>query len=97
MDDKQQAEWDRFYSGKWQREMPEVVGLYPIATRQGEHAGTTHIVWNPKEEAYFTPQFMRTKKGELLTPVYNGTSWGGYWWSEPLPDRFLLTPPPGES
>lgn len=68
--------WTRFLDGRWQQEMPERIGEYPVATRSGD-LGETRIVYR--------------HEGKLH--VANSVSgWGGWWWSEPLPD--LPKPPP---
>jgi len=72
--------------GRWQRQMPENPGLYWIRTLNGEAAGTTTVVEiNGK---LLTPSHL-PPGGSSLEVAYEGTSWGGWFWSEPIPE-----PPP---
>jgi len=77
--------------GKWQREMPLAVGRYWTRSLDGEEAGIVAVAALPDGQL-FTPAHMKKShlpftdedrvRGALILP---GTSWGGWWWSEPIP------------
>lgn len=104
MTPEQIKEWDRFYSGEWVKEMPKKLGCYVKATSQGTITGLVHVVWNPIEGCYFTPEHPPMQRTNFSgrgpagnTPRYVGTAWRGYFWSEPLPVDYMMPQPPGES
>ena len=65
--------WARFLSGHWTRERPTRPGYYPIqCLKSGETEGTT-----PSSLCLVY---------ELEGEIRFTQGWGGWWWSEPLPD-----------
>jgi hypothetical protein len=65
--------WERFLGGHWTREQPTKPGHYPVqGVKCGEVDGNTPSILVIVYKA----------KGELRLTQ----SWGGWWWSEPLPN-----------
>jgi hypothetical protein len=65
--------WERFLGGHWTRERPTKTGYYPIqAIKSGDPDGT--------------PPSMLILVYELDGEIHYTQSWGGWWWSHPLPD-----------
>ena len=65
------ADWDTFLNGCWQRTLPQKLGTYPTADREGNRATDRVIVIHP-----------RTKEIAEASCL----SWAGWWWSEPYPN-----------
>lgn len=73
------AECQTFARGRWQREMPERPGTYPVADADGVR-GTDQF-----RTVLIHPEFgapWDTQNDERSV----GTNWEGWWWSKPLPD-----------
>jgi hypothetical protein len=70
--------WERFLGGRWTRERPRKPGYYPVeGVQSGEPDGSIPSKMVLVYEA----------EGKLCF----AQSWGGWWWSEPLP---MLPPTP---
>lgn len=63
------AMWTDFLNGKWQKEKPTSVGVYPIANRQGKVSG----------EAMFTSDC----EGNVFSVTHD--NWDGWFFSRPMP------------
>jgi len=59
-----------FVEGQWQREKPTIPGNFFVANRAGTPVGIIKLRRNKK-----------TKELETIDCL----SWGGWWWSEPVP------------
>jgi hypothetical protein len=70
MDTLTKEKWNKFLQGHWQREKPLVEGLYPLATLDGDLTSDKGIIYKDPETGNM--KSVRT--------------WGGFWWSEPVPD-----------
>jgi hypothetical protein len=75
MDEEVRKRWDKFLNGHWQREMPQKRGRFRLASVDGSFVPEFGII-------YFDP----TEKKYCSV-----SNWGGWWWSEPMPD--LPKPP----
>jgi hypothetical protein len=64
-------------TGRWMREMPQKAGMYWTRTADGLEAGIVAVCALPDGQL-FTPRYM----DHQMVP---GTTWGGWWWSEPVP------------
>jgi hypothetical protein len=87
-------EWKRFHSGKWVREMPQKVGYYVVAARMGVSYPTSAPVYDISMTTliYVFEDPWPGRQGQLTCT----RTWGGLWWSEPLPDNFALYLPTTE-
>lgn len=65
-----QADWKKFLAGHWQREMPAKEGKYPTASHNGTQCAYIVVYLDPKDN--------------VMKSYPKG--WGGWWWSEPIPD-----------
>lgn len=73
-------EWTRFLGGKWQKDMPKQSGRFPVKAFAGE--GKT-------EESY---SFAIVFEDQVTHEHRSVHSWGGLWWSEPIPDELPREP-----
>ena len=62
---------ETFMRGEWTLEMPDKPGTYPVCGRNCPPDGSTIVV-----------VYLHSTTGKP-TPTH---TWGGWWWSEPLPD-----------
>lgn len=75
----------------WQKEMPRAVGKYWTRTYDGDEAGVLTVCFHESIGTY-CPEYpaRRTVKDRFtksvgIGEIVEGTTWGGWWWSEPLP------------
>lgn len=73
-------EWNRFIAGKWQKEMPQKSGKYPVKSFRKE---------NETMAGYSFEVVFEDRVTHECRSVH---SWGGLWWSEPLPDEMPVMP-----
>ena len=63
--------WAEFVTGKWQKKMPTVPGVYPTASQDGGRGKDRTLVILPDKEI-----------GDISSFV----QWSGWWWSKPYPE-----------
>ena len=63
-------DWLNFLKGKWVQDMPLQEGTYFLADNEGRQCGNKGIV------------YIDSKPPHSCKSV---ESWGGYWWSVPIP------------
>lgn len=85
MNEDRIKKWKNFINGCWQRKMPDKPGTYPVTDREGNRAGDRLIVITKQDKLYDPKSAIGVNISE------GGTSWKGYWWSEPYPS--LPRPP----
>jgi hypothetical protein len=79
-------EWKRFLTGHWQKEMPKREGAYPIHPRSDpRYPGMTANVVH-HDGKYFCANYLPLGRNWADGHIPEGTSWAGWWWSEPIPD-----------
>lgn len=77
MRDETRKEWERFLTGKWQLEMPQQEGRFPVQPRNDAGFPIYAGDWGV-EVIYKDPRTGNFKS------VHD---WGGFWWSEPFPRK----------
>lgn len=81
----------------WQREMPSQPGLYWARNSDGDETGPLQVCREPREGWLFCPRYPKTSdRGLFGGPMIAGTSFRGWWWSEPLPPCPDFEKPPKE-
>lgn len=66
--------WQKFLSGKWQDNMPNKAGTYPVKS----------INNNIPDEGFTFMTIYQNPDNRLFKSVH---SWGGLWWSESMPNE----------
>lgn len=69
--------------GHWQKDIPKRAGKYWARTHEGEDAGILTVCVSNLIGGSYCPEYLaKTPIGEIAP----GSVWGGWWWSEPLPE-----------
>ena len=82
MEDNIRQQWERFLNGHWQEKMPEATGSIPVKAREEDRTKGT--------AGYHTVTTYADPVTGKIKPV---RPWGGFWWSERMPDEL---PGPGQ-
>lgn len=67
----------------WQLEMPKTPGKYWTRTFDGEEAGILTVCFHESIGTYCS-EYPTRKRNGYSGAITEGTTWGGWWWSEPL-------------
>lgn len=72
-------------AGCWQREMPTKPGKYWVRTSDGLDAGLNTVCFSSTLGGAFCPEYQKLDGSDRFGgQTVPGTSWRGWWWSEPI-------------
>lgn len=71
--------------GKWSSEMPLREGKYWTRTHDGEDAGILTVSFH-QTLGFYCPEHPKREGDSYKGEITSGTTWGGLWWTVPLPE-----------